>query len=136
MIRLATAFLTSAALAAVALPALTGPAAALDSQDLVVACVKATGVQGEYDFAPAVWPPRVRALEGGTPGGAARINACIRDSHDPFAPAYGMMIAPDADPALKGRIAVAVANELNAESAPCQLNMVGGAGYNTCHRPW
>ena len=131
MTHLATALLIGAATATLSLPA-----QALDTQGLVVACVKATGVQGEYDFAPNAWPPMVRPLEGGSSGGAARINACIEQSYDPYAPAYVTRITKDTDPAMRARVMIAMANERNSESAHCQTVMTGGTGYNTCHRPW
>ncbi|WP_151718735.1 hypothetical protein [Gemmobacter serpentinus] len=134
MTHLATALRIGAA-AALSFTALSLPAQALDTHGLVVACVKSTGVQGEYDFAPNAWPPLVRPLEGGTTGGAARINACIEQTYDPYAPAYAMRITAETDPALRGWMMIAAANERNQESARCQTMMTGGTAY-TCHRPW
>ncbi len=123
-----------AAGAALALALPTG-AMALDNHDLVLACMQKTGVKGDYDYSPKSAIPHMKALPGGTAAGAARLNACIEQSIDVYRPAYVGRASAEMDDLTRGRIAVAMANERNAETAPCQIVMVGGAGY-ACHRPW
>lgn len=117
-----------------ALPA--SRAQALDNHGLVMACMQMTGVKGNYDYAPEAAIPRMRALDGGTSAGAARLNACIEQSIDIYRPAYTGRITADMDDLQRGRILVAMANERNGESAPCQMVLTGGTGYDLCHRPW
>ncbi len=128
-----SALLVAAGLA-VAMPA--APALALDNHSLVLACMKATGVQGNYDYAPEMDIPHMRALQGGSAAGAARLNACIRQSIDVYRPAYTSTLSAQTNDVTRGRVLIAMANELNSESAPCQVTLTGGTGYDTCHRPW
>lgn len=92
-------------------------AMARSGKDLVVACIDANGVVGAYDFGADQALPVVRPLQGGTAEGAARINACIRKSA-----------------AQQGHLYQARA--MIQEWAPCQVEMVGGTGFDTCHKPW
>ena len=119
---------------ALALPA--GKALALDNHGLVLECMRLTGVQGDYDYSPKSATPHMKALAGGTAAGAAKLNACIEQSIDVYRPAYVGRATADMDNLTRGRIAVAMANERNSESAPCQVMLSGGTGYDTCHRPW
>lgn len=124
--------LAASAALAMALPSVGH---ALDNHDLVLACLQKTGVQGDYDYSPKTAIPHMKALPGGTAAGAAKLNACIEQSIDVYRPAYVGRASADMDNLTRGRIAIAMANERNTESAPCQIMLMGGAGY-TCHRPW
>lgn len=108
---------------------------ALDNHAIVLACLQKTGVQGDYDYSPKTAIPHMKALAGGTAAGAARLNACIEQSVDIYRPAYVGRASAEMDSLTRGRIAIAMANERNSETAPCQIMLVGGAGY-ACHRPW